>query len=133
MVALSGRRTLGYASEQVAPDGCRGAAELRESSSGSDSCRGAVQRGELAGRASGCRGAAGRRESVPGEVRAAVRSAEVVPPSAARSDAREFLRTDVVVLTIVIYALIGVVADSLARLLERRMLAWHPNFGGASR
>lgn len=89
---MSGRRTLGYASEQVAPDGCRGAAELRESSSGSDSCRGAVQRGELAGRASGCRGAAGRRESVPGEVRAAVRSAEVVPPSAARSDAREFLR-----------------------------------------
>ena len=89
---MSGRRTLGYASEQVAPDGCRGAAELRESSSGSDSYRGAVQRGELAGRASGCRGAAGRRESVPGEVRAAVRSAEVVPPSAARSDAREFLR-----------------------------------------
>lgn len=48
-------------------------------------------------------------------------------------DAREFLRTDVVVLTIVIYALIGVVADSLARLLERRLLAWHPNFGGAGR
>ena len=48
-------------------------------------------------------------------------------------DAREFLRTDVVVLTIVIYALIGVAADSLARLLERRLLAWHPNFGGAGR
>ncbi|WP_393976102.1 ABC transporter permease subunit [Xanthobacter nonsaccharivorans] len=48
-------------------------------------------------------------------------------------DAREFLRTDVVVLTIVIYALIGVVADSVARLLERRLLAWHPNFGGAGR
>ncbi|ABS68693.1 binding-protein-dependent transport systems inner membrane component [Xanthobacter versatilis] len=48
-------------------------------------------------------------------------------------DAREFLRTDVVVLTIVIYALIGVAADSLARLLERRLLAWHPNFGGAAR
>lgn len=46
-------------------------------------------------------------------------------------DAREFLRTDVIVLTIVIYALIGVVADSIARLLERRLLAWHPNFGGA--
>lgn len=44
-------------------------------------------------------------------------------------DAREFLRTDVVVLTIVIYALIGVVADSVARLLERRLLAWHPNYG----
>jgi len=44
-------------------------------------------------------------------------------------DAREFLRTDVVVLTILIYALIGVVADSVARLLERRLLAWHPNYG----
>ncbi len=44
-------------------------------------------------------------------------------------DAREFLRTDVIVLTIVIYALIGVLADSLARALERTLLAWHPNFG----
>lgn len=48
-------------------------------------------------------------------------------------DAREFLRTDVVVLTIVIYALIGVVADSIAKLLERRLLAWHPNYGGGAR
>lgn len=46
-------------------------------------------------------------------------------------DAREFLRTDVIVLIIVIYALIGVLADSLARLLERRLLAWHPNYGAA--
>lgn len=46
-------------------------------------------------------------------------------------DAREFLRTDVIVLTIAIYALIGVGADSIARLLERRLLAWHPNFGAA--
>ncbi len=45
-------------------------------------------------------------------------------------DAREFLRTDVIVLTIVIYALIGVAADAIARLLERRLLAWHSNFGG---
>ncbi len=44
-------------------------------------------------------------------------------------DAREFLRTDVIVLTIVIYALIGVAADAIARLLERRLLAWHPNYG----
>jgi sulfonate transport system permease protein len=48
-------------------------------------------------------------------------------------DAREFLRTDVIVLTIVIYALIGVAADSIARLLERRLLAWHPNYGDAAR
>ncbi|MBV5268930.1 MAG: ABC transporter permease subunit, partial [Afipia sp.] len=46
-------------------------------------------------------------------------------------DAREFLRTDVIVLTIVIYALIGVAADSIAKLLERRLLAWHPNYGSA--
>jgi sulfonate transport system permease protein len=45
-------------------------------------------------------------------------------------DAREFLRTDVIVLTIVIYALIGVAADAIARFLERRLLAWHPNYGG---
>jgi sulfonate transport system permease protein len=44
-------------------------------------------------------------------------------------DAREFLRTDVIVLVILIYAAIGVLADSLARLLERRLLAWHPNYG----
>ncbi len=47
-------------------------------------------------------------------------------------DAREFLRTDVIVLTVVIYALIGVAADSLARLLERRLLKWHPNYGAAA-
>jgi sulfonate transport system permease protein len=46
-------------------------------------------------------------------------------------DAREFLRTDVIILTIVIYALIGVAADAVAKLLERRLLAWHPNYAGA--
>ena len=45
-------------------------------------------------------------------------------------DAREFLRTDVIVLAIVIYALIGITADGVTRLLERRLLAWHPNYGG---
>jgi sulfonate transport system permease protein len=44
-------------------------------------------------------------------------------------DAREFLRTDVIILTIAIYALIGVAADSIARWLEHRLLAWHPNYG----
>lgn len=48
-------------------------------------------------------------------------------------DAREFLRTDVIVLTIVIYAAIGAGSDSIARLLERRLLRWHPNFSGAAR
>lgn len=46
-------------------------------------------------------------------------------------DAREFLRTDVIVLTVVIYALIGVGADVIARRLEKTLLKWHPNFGGA--
>ncbi|MET0313618.1 MAG: ABC transporter permease subunit [Hansschlegelia sp.] len=48
-------------------------------------------------------------------------------------DAREFLRTDVIVLTIVIYALIGACSDAIARILERRLLAWHPNYAGAGR
>ncbi len=48
-------------------------------------------------------------------------------------DAREFLRTDVIILTIVIYALIGVIADSIAKLLERRLLAWHPNYNDGVR
>lgn len=42
--------------------------------------------------------------------------------------AREFLLIDVVVLSIVIYAFLGKLADSLARLLERRCLKWHPAF-----
>ena len=42
--------------------------------------------------------------------------------------AREFLLVDVVVLSIVIYALLGKLADSIARLLERLSLQWHPAF-----
>jgi len=42
--------------------------------------------------------------------------------------AREFLLVDVVVLSILIYALLGKLADSLARFLERTCLAWHPAF-----
>ncbi|HEY0201910.1 MAG TPA: ABC transporter permease subunit [Burkholderiaceae bacterium] len=43
-------------------------------------------------------------------------------------DAREFLRTDVIVLIIVIYAFIGAGSDAIARALEFRLLAWHPNY-----
>jgi sulfonate transport system permease protein len=43
-------------------------------------------------------------------------------------DAREFLQTHVIVLTIVIYAIIGVVADALVRLLEAHYLSWHANY-----
>ena len=42
--------------------------------------------------------------------------------------AREFLLVDVVVLSILIYALLGKLADTIARLLERLCLAWHPAF-----
>ena len=41
-------------------------------------------------------------------------------------NAREFMRTDVVVLSIVLYALLGKLADGLARGLERFLLPWHP-------
>jgi sulfonate transport system permease protein len=42
--------------------------------------------------------------------------------------AREFMQIDVVVLSILIYALLGKLADSFSRLLERLTLAWHPAF-----
>ncbi len=48
-------------------------------------------------------------------------------------DAREFLRTDVIVLAIVIYAGIGVLSDAIARALERKLLAWHPNYARGAR
>lgn len=43
-------------------------------------------------------------------------------------DAREFLQTNVILLTMIIYAIIGVVADALVRLLETRWLSWHANY-----
>jgi len=43
-------------------------------------------------------------------------------------NAREFLQTDVVVLAIVLYALLGKLADTAARLLERLWLRWHPAY-----
>jgi sulfonate transport system permease protein len=44
------------------------------------------------------------------------------------TNAREFMLVDVVVLSILIYAALGKVADSTVRLLERRCLSWHPAF-----
>ena len=43
-------------------------------------------------------------------------------------NAREFLQTDVVVLGVVLYALLGKLADSFAKLIERYTLQWHPAF-----
>ncbi|MFO1114484.1 MAG: aliphatic sulfonate ABC transporter permease SsuC [Beijerinckiaceae bacterium] len=47
--------------------------------------------------------------------------------------AREFMQTDVVVLAILIYALLGKAADSAARLLEARFLKWNPAFAKGAR
>lgn len=50
-------------------------------------------------------------------------------------NAREFLQTDVVVLAILLYAVLGKLADLAARGLERIWLRWHPAYqvkGGAA-
>ena len=43
-------------------------------------------------------------------------------------NAREFLQTDVVVVAIILYALLGKIADVLTVLLERVWLRWHPAY-----
>jgi sulfonate transport system permease protein len=43
-------------------------------------------------------------------------------------NAREFLQTDVVVFSILLYALLGKMADAIARWLESRLLQWHPSY-----
>ncbi|MDB5814191.1 MAG: ssuC [Rhodocyclales bacterium] len=46
-------------------------------------------------------------------------------------NAREFLRTDVVLVGILLYALLGKLADIIARGLERFWLRWNPNYANA--
>ncbi|MEH2326880.1 MAG: ABC transporter permease subunit [Nostoc sp.] len=46
-------------------------------------------------------------------------------------NAREFMQTDIVVLSIVIYALLGKLANSIAKLLENKFLSWNPNYTSA--
>jgi sulfonate transport system permease protein len=43
-------------------------------------------------------------------------------------NAREFMQTDMIVFAILIYALLGKVADSIARFLENLSLQWHPAY-----
>ena len=43
-------------------------------------------------------------------------------------NAREFMQTDVVVLSILLYAILGKVADSMTRALEKKWLKWNPNY-----
>ena len=40
------------------------------------------------------------------------------------NDAREFLKTDVIVVGLAVYSLLGLLTDSLVRLIERKALAW---------
>lgn len=44
-------------------------------------------------------------------------------------NAREFMQLDVVVFSILVYALLGKLSDSIARAMERGWLQWHPNYG----
>ena len=44
-------------------------------------------------------------------------------------NAREFLQTDIVLVGILLYALLGKLADLFARGLERWWLRWHPAYG----
>ncbi|WP_338554712.1 ABC transporter permease subunit [Paenibacillus sp. KS-LC4] len=46
-------------------------------------------------------------------------------------NAREFMQLDVTVLSIIIYALLGKLSDSIAKILERRLLQWNPNYSRA--
>jgi sulfonate transport system permease protein len=46
------------------------------------------------------------------------------------NDAREFLRTDVIVVGLVVYALLGLGTDALVRRVERRALRWRPAISG---
>lgn len=44
------------------------------------------------------------------------------------SDARDFMRTDVIVICLLIYSVLGLVIDGIIRTLERFALAWRPTF-----
>lgn len=44
--------------------------------------------------------------------------------------ARDFLRTDVIVVCLVVYAFLGLTADFIVRTLERLLLQWRPTFTG---
>jgi sulfonate transport system permease protein len=48
-------------------------------------------------------------------------------------NAREFLQTDVVLVGILLYALLGKLADVAAKALERGWLRWHPGYQNAMR
>ncbi|WP_405671198.1 ABC transporter permease [Streptomyces canus] len=46
------------------------------------------------------------------------------------SNAQQYFRTDVIVLCLVVYALLGLACDLAVRILSRRLLTWRANFEG---
>jgi len=42
------------------------------------------------------------------------------------NEARDFMRTDVIMVGLLVYSLLGLLTDAFVRLLERRALAWRP-------
>ncbi|MEV6771907.1 ABC transporter permease subunit [Nocardia sp. NPDC051030] len=44
------------------------------------------------------------------------------------NNAREFLRTDVIVVGLLVYSVLGLITDALVRLIERRALTWRRGF-----
>ncbi|MYU56069.1 ABC transporter permease subunit [Streptomyces sp. SID7805] len=46
------------------------------------------------------------------------------------NQAREFFRTDVIVVCLAVYAILGLIADLVVRTLERLLLQWRPTFTG---
>jgi sulfonate transport system permease protein len=46
------------------------------------------------------------------------------------TNAREFLRTDIIVVGLVVYSLLGLATDALVRALERKVLSWRAAFAG---
>ncbi|NVN12839.1 ABC transporter permease, partial [Nguyenibacter vanlangensis] len=45
-------------------------------------------------------------------------------------DAQDFLRTDIILVGLVIYGLLGLASDQVVRLLETTLLAWRPVYRG---
>ena len=43
------------------------------------------------------------------------------------NNARDFMRTDILVVCLLVYAMLGLTADFIVRTLERRALVWRPN------
>ena len=41
---------------------------------------------------------------------------------------QQYLKTDVIVMGLVLYALLGLILEAIVRLIERRLLRWRPEF-----